>query len=182
VKALRTGAFVLAPRRPELGAGAVVAIAGTQARVFFLEGGRRTIDLETEPLAAAAPAEHERVVLHAIARTHPADWVGKRCHHSVYVVLLSARARKAPRFVARNPGMQPSKSCLYVGLTGLSPEERFENHKADHKAARFAGDLGRRLAPEHYARFNPMPWPVGMVFEPYLADALRRQGHGVWQN
>jgi hypothetical protein len=39
-----------------------------------------------------------------------------------------------------------------------------------------------RLLPDLYARFNPMPFAVGAVFEPYLAEALRRAGHGVWQN
>jgi len=179
---LRPGAIVIAPRRRELGTGAVVAIAGSQARVFFLDGGRRTIDLAAEALSAVEPSEDQVAVLVAIARTHPGDWAGRRCHHSVYVVLLSAKVRKEARFRARNPEMQPAKPCLYVGLTGLTPEERFENHKGDYKSARFAGAFGRRLAPELYARFNPMPWAVGAAFEPYLADALRRQGHGVWQN
>jgi hypothetical protein len=29
----------------------------------------------------------------------------------------------------RNPNRNPKKPCMYVGMTGLKPEERFANHK-----------------------------------------------------
>jgi Protein of unknown function (DUF3553) len=174
--------IVIASRRPAWGAGIVVSVAGTNARVFFLDGGRRTVDLSVAPLTVVEPAREQVAVFSAVAQTVPADWAGKRCHHSVYAVLLSPDVRKEPRFVARNPRMQPTKPCVYVGLTGLTPEKRFANHKADHKGGRFAGSEGRGLLPELYERFNPMPWVVGTAFEPYLADALRRAGDGVWQN
>jgi hypothetical protein len=174
--------IVIDSRRPEWGAGIVVSVAGTNARVFFLEGGRRTVDLSVPSLTVVQPAREQVAVFSAVARTVPADWAGKRCHHSVYVVLLRSAVRKWPRFAAKNPGMQPAKPCVYVGLTGLTPEERLANHKADYKAGRFAGSEGRGLLPELYERFNPMPWVVGNAFEPYLADALRRAGYGVWQN
>ena len=173
--------IVVAPGRPEWGAGIVVSIAGRHARVFFLEGGRRTVDLSVASLSVARPARDQVGVFSAVARTSPADWAGRRCHHRVYAVLLASDVRRNARFAAKNPLMQPRKPCVYVGLTGLSPEERFENHKADYKAGRFAAD-GQRLLPELYERFNPMPWAVGTAFEPYLADSLRRAGYGVWQN
>src|ERR1043165_1503270 len=48
---------------------------------------------------------------------------GPRGHHHVYVVFL------------RNPNGD-GKAGYYVGMTGLSPEQRFENHKLGVKAAR----------------------------------------------
>ena len=46
-----------------------------------------------------------------------------RRHHSVYVVYL------------RNP-KGDGKAGYYVGMTGLTPERRFENHKAGLRASR----------------------------------------------
>jgi hypothetical protein len=174
--------IVIAPRRPALGTGIVVSLAGTSARVFFLDGGRRAIDLADEPLSPIEPQAHQLAVLSAVARTQPADWAGKRCHHSVYAILLAPAVRRNRRFAAMNPGRRSAKPCVYVGLTGLTPDERFENHRSGHKGARFAGARGLRLLPDLYERFNPMPFRVGAAFEPYLAGALREEGYGVWQN
>jgi hypothetical protein len=176
----RRSSIVAASHRPEWGTGIVVAVAGTSARVFFLEGGRRTVDLHQ--LSIVEPAVEHLAVFSAVASTQPADWVGGRCHHSVYAVLLSPSVRRNARFVARNREMRRGMPCLYVGLTGLRPEERFENHRAGHRGARFAGSHGVRLLPELYERFNPMPFVVGAALEPYLAEALRAAGYGVWQN
>ena len=49
-----------------------------------------------------------------------------RAHHSVYVVYL------------RNPSGD-GKAGYYVGMTGLTPEQRFANHLAGKKAASCAG-------------------------------------------
>ena len=157
-------------------------MAGPNARIFFLDGGRRTVDTSLDALRMTKAAREEAAVFAAIAATRPADWVGQRCHHSVYVVLLSDGVRENARFLAKNRRLRPDLPCVYVGLTGLTPEERFANHRAGHKGARFAGSQGIRLLPELYERFNPMPFVVGASFEPYLAGALRRAGHGVWQN
>ncbi len=40
-------------------------------------------------------------------------------HHSVYVVLLDAKAGKLRSVRALNPNAIPGKPCMYVGLTGL---------------------------------------------------------------
>ena len=56
-------------------------------------------------------------------------------HHNVYVVLLKPAVGKLRKVRAENPNRDPKKPCLYVGLTGLKPEERFANHKAGIKAA-----------------------------------------------
>ena len=43
-------------------------------------------------------------------------------------------------------------------MTGLTPEERFANHKAGTKAAWVVKRYGLRLLPELYAHLNPMPF------------------------
>ena len=51
-------------------------------------------------------------------------------HHNVYVVLLDAAVGRIRKVRAENPKRVPKKPCVYVGMTGLTPEERFANHKA----------------------------------------------------
>jgi hypothetical protein len=126
------------------------------------------------------PTAVQSNVVSTVVKSRPAAWA--RSHHCVYVILLSEEVRDLPRFIRQNPRMQASRPCVYVGLTGLTPAERFANHRAHHKCGRYAGSHGRRLLPDLYARFNPMPFRVGAAFEPYLAGALRREGYGVWQN
>jgi hypothetical protein len=47
---------------------------------------------------------------------------------------------------------------LYVGMTGLTPEERFENHRRGCKSASVVTRYGVELAPEWYADIPPMPY------------------------
>jgi hypothetical protein len=56
-------------------------------------------------------------------------------HHNVYVVLLDPAVSQLRKVRADNPNRDPKKPCVYVGMTGLNPEERFSNHKAGIKAA-----------------------------------------------
>src|SRR5436189_3384155 len=44
-------------------------------------------------------------------------------HHHVYVVLLSSEAANLPEVRVANPNRNPSKPCVYVGMSGLSPDE-----------------------------------------------------------
>ena len=57
----------------------------------------------------------------------------------------------------RNPNRNPKKPCMYVGMTGLKPEERFANHKQGIKSASAVKRYGIRLLPELYAHLNPCP-------------------------
>ena len=47
---------------------------------------------------------------------------------------------------------------MYVGMTGLTPEERFANQKGSAKAAWVVKRYGLRLVPELYKHLNPMPF------------------------
>ena len=88
---------------------------------------------------------------------------GKRHHHNVYVVYL------------RNP-KGDGKAGYYVGMTGLSPEQRFENHKLGVKSARVVRKFGERLVPKLYQHLNPMPYAKAKAMEIMLADSLRKRG------
>lgn len=80
---------------------------------------------------------------------------------------------------AANPNRDPAKPCVYVGMTGLSPEQRFANHKAGIKAAAVVKRHGIRLLPELYAHLNPMPFDAAVQMEKDLAEDLRRAGYTV---
>ena len=100
-------------------------------------------------------------------------------HHNVYVVLLDAAVAKERKTRSLNPRCNPSKPCVYVGMTGLQPEERFWNHKNGEKAARIVTRYGLRLLPELFAHLNPMPFEAAAQMEKELAEDLRAQGYTV---
>jgi hypothetical protein len=100
-------------------------------------------------------------------------------HHNVYVVLLDPVAGRMRAIRASNPNRDPAKPCVYVGMTGLSPEQRFANHKAGIKAASVVKRHGIRLLPELYAHLNPMPFDAAVQMEMDLAEDLRRAGYTV---
>ena len=100
-------------------------------------------------------------------------------HHYVYVVLLAPAAGRLARVQRENPRRDIAKPCLYVGMSGLPPEERFANHKKGLKAARIVQRYGVRLLPELYECFNPMPFDAAAEMERELAIDLRAQGYTV---
>jgi hypothetical protein len=104
-------------------------------------------------------------------------------HHSVYVILLNSSVFTEERkFREANPDFKSGLCCLYVGMTGLKLEERFENHKRGYKGNKYVKKYGERLALEFLERSNPMTYDEARAEEPRLADALRRLGYAVWQN
>jgi len=102
-------------------------------------------------------------------------------HHHVYVVLLDSRVMKHRAFVDQNPNLGPDTVCLYVGMTGLTPEDRFASHKEGYKANRYVRKYGVRLLPELYEHLNPMTYEEAQATEQRLADGLRSAGYAVWQ-
>ena len=105
----------------------------------------------------------------------------RRHHHHVYVVLLDPDVWYEGRFRKSNPDFDRSKPCVYVGMTGLDPDMRFDKHKAGIQANRYVQKYGVRLMPELYECFNPMPYAAACEMEVELAIGLREQGYGVWQ-
>lgn len=105
----------------------------------------------------------------------------KSYRHNVYVVELSPEVLKEARFRRSNPGYDATKPCVYVGMTGLTPEERLKKHKQGIKSNRFVERYGVRLLPELYAYANPMPYEAARDMEVEIGIALREDGYGVWQ-
>ena len=105
-----------------------------------------------------------------------------RDHHCVYVVELDPSVRENHRFAAANPECSPDLPCLYVGLTGLTPEERFARHKAGIQDSPLVRRYGVRLLPDMYEYLNPMPYEAAVEMENELAEDLRAEGYGVWQH
>jgi hypothetical protein len=88
-------------------------------------------------------------------------------HHHVYVIYL------------RNP-KGDGRAGYYVGMTGLTPEERFLNHKRGIKCASVVRRFGERLVPKLYAHLNPMPYERAVEMERELAEKLRAEGYQVF--
>jgi hypothetical protein len=100
-------------------------------------------------------------------------------HHNVYVILLDDAVLKN-RFVHRlNPNRNPAKPCVYVGMTGLPVEHRFENHRNGYKSARIVEKYGVRLLPELFEHLNPMPFEAAAQMEKDLTEDLRTEGYTV---
>ena len=64
-------------------------------------------------------------------------------------------------------------------MSGLTPDERFENHKAGIKDAPLVKRYGLKLLPELYTPLNPMPFEAAVQMEKDLAEDLRRVGYTV---
>ena len=107
--------------------------------------------------------------------------MARRYHHNVYVVELSKDVLYEARFRKSNPDYISGKPCVYVGMTGLSPDQRFDKHKAGIQSNKYVFDYGLRLLPELYEMYNPMPYGGACDMEVELAIGLRAAGYGVWQ-
>lgn len=105
---------------------------------------------------------------------------GVRYH--VYVVKLDGAVLNHAKFRDANPGHNPLKACVYVGMTGLSPEARFRDHKRGHKANSYVRRYGVKLLPHLYERYNPMTYREAVAREQLLAEHLRTLGFAVWQH
>jgi len=107
--------------------------------------------------------------------------MGRRDHYHVYVIELSKDVLYESRFRKSNPGYITGKPCVYVGMTGLDPDVRFDKHKAGIQFNRYVKEFGLRLLPEIYEVYNPMPYDAACDMEVELAIDLRESGYGVWQ-
>jgi hypothetical protein len=104
-----------------------------------------------------------------------------RHHYHVYVIELSEDVLDKARFRKANPDYLPGKPCVYVGMTGLDPDLRFDKHKAGIQSNRYVQAFGLGLLPDLYEVYNPMPYDAARDMEVELAISLREAGYGVWQ-
>ena len=107
--------------------------------------------------------------------------MGRRHHYHVYVVELADAVWNEPRFRRANPDHALGKPFVYVGMTGVDPDVRFDKHKAGIQSNRFVQQYGLRLLPRLYEVYNPMPYAGAKEMEVELAIGLREAGYGVWQ-
>jgi len=114
-----------------------------------------------------------------LKRKKPARQKEEDFHHNVYVVLLRDAVAKHPSILRLNPKRDPMKPCVYVGMTGIPVDHRFENHRNGYKSAWVVRKYGVRLMPELFEHLNPMPFEAAVQMETELAEDLRASGYTV---
>jgi hypothetical protein len=164
---------------PQWGRGYVIRAKKSSSVVFFQWGGRRKIDAN-EPLEPARASGAVEVDFFSLcASLSAASW--SRGRHSVYAIELDPAVWKHRPFRTRNPG-GASGGFLYIGVTGLTPEARFERHRTGTQSGRFVRTHGIRLRLDLVEGFSRLPYRIAACMEPKLAAWLRAQGFAVWQN
>jgi len=103
-------------------------------------------------------------------------------HYSVYVILLDSDVLKMKRYTRKCPDHDPSLPCYYVGMTGLSSEERFENHKQGVSSNKYVKKHGIKLVPSEYKGLHGLAYDAAVYNEQVLAVELREDGHPVYWN
>ena len=99
--------------------------------------------------------------------------------YSVYVVLLDEYIGSLPQLRRRNPKRDPSKPCVYVGLTPLRVDRRFDFRGATPKTEWRVHQYGVRLMPKLYGNLNRMTHEKALQTARKLAEDLRAKGFGV---
>ena len=102
-------------------------------------------------------------------------------HYSVYVIELGPEVSDVARFSRANTDYQLGKPFVYVGMTGVDLDVRFDKHKAGIQSNCFERVFGVRLLPRLYQMYNPMPYDAARDMEVELGIGLREAGYGVWQ-
>ena len=163
---------------PQWGRGYIIRAKKSSSDVFFQWGGKRKIDA-TEPLEPARVSGLEAEFFSLCASLSAESW--SRGRHSIYAIELDPTVWNHRAFRTRNPG-GASGGCLYIGVTGLTPERRFARHQAGTQSARFVRTHGVRLRLDLVEGFSRLPYRIAACMEPKLAAWLRAQGFAVWQN
>lgn len=110
--------------------------------------------------------------------------------HNVYVIELSKKVwSESRKFRDANPTWNGISSCLYVGMTSNTPQERFHKHINGYRnkkgikiSSRIVEKYGRYLRPSLYAPLNPMTKDRAVRLEQTLAESLKKRGYAVWWN
>ena len=150
--------------------------------------------------ARAGKVSGSQTGLHAVGRSHqvtaagtriqteepmPAPAVTARCYY-IYAIELDPEVQGVTRFRNENPNLDPAKPCFYVGMTGKTPEERFQQHKAGVRSSWWARTFGVGLRQELTTLFGENGTfgtrEEAEKGEVLLAATLRAFGCGVWQN
>ena len=103
----------------------------------------------------------------------------RKLRYSVYVVLLDDYVETLPQMRRRNPTRDASKPFLYVGITSLPVDRRFDFRRATPEHEWRLHKFGVRLMPELYDSLHLMTCKGALQTAKKLADDLRVKGFGV---
>ena len=101
-------------------------------------------------------------------------------NRSVYVVELDAEVLSKKPFAQANPQYEEGAPCVYVGMTALSPEARYAQHKAGLRASKYVRQYGLHLSVSECV--SGLTYKDAVNEEVRKADELRARGWAVWQN
>ena len=119
---LRKGDYVKQTSQPQSGIGKVISISdGEKVTVFFLRGGKRIF-------WGSSPDLEQVNFYHAILElAGSVNW--NYADRNLYVVELNPKIFDwERRFFEANLHWIPGKQCVYVGVTGLTPEARIDHY------------------------------------------------------
>jgi len=110
--------------------------------------------------------------------------------YSVYVIELNKKVwTDSWKFRNANPHYKGILECLYVGMTSLTPQQRYQKHKSGAKSKKghkissyFPEKYGTFLRSSLYGEYNPMTKKDAVKMEKWLAEDLRKKGYAVWWN
>ena len=101
----------------------------------------------------------------------------------VYVIELDSEVANLKKVRVKNPRYVKGNGCFYVGQSTRPPELRFDQHKEGYKSNKYAKYYGKKLRPDIYKKYNPIPSRVDSLgIEAYLGNKLRGKGAAVWFN
>jgi hypothetical protein len=100
----------------------------------------------------------------------------------IYVIELDSAAGDDPVFAKDNPHWVKGMTCLYVGSSSLTAEERFGQHLAGVNAASVVLNFGKKLRHDLMPDQKFVPRKLALTLERRLARKLRREGFAVSQH
>ena len=100
----------------------------------------------------------------------------------LYVIDLKKTVRRLNRFRAANPEYIPGKPCVYVGVTWLTAQQRFDQHKNGIHSARIVRAYGSHVRTRDCRILRIMTRARAEKKESAYAARLRKRGWGVWSN
>lgn len=102
---------------------------------------------------------------------------------SVYAIRLGKAVLKNAKFARANPDHDPSKSCLYVGSTARTPEQRYEDHLTKKTGSKWVKEFHLGLSKRHTDQKPEYAKRREAEFAEFVrAMTLRKRGYAVWTN
>jgi hypothetical protein len=96
------------------------------------------------------------------------------------VVLLKESVLNSRKFMQANPHYVLGKPCVYVGVTYLSAQERFEQHMKGVHSARIVRKFGDQLIQAECRLTKPISRAHALKREARRTAELRELGWAVW--